>query len=103
MVHLVDLGTHTVLIRSLDPLNLLRYSEKIWNLLSFSGSPNRIRMSDYRNILNQVGFDKVETKQITVLGEEYVRKSRPYLSDKFRIYSDGDLKTKSFCLLAGRK
>ena len=55
MVHEVDLGTHTRWIRALDPLNLLRYSDTIYKLLKFSGSPNRLRMCDYQEIFNQLG------------------------------------------------
>jgi hypothetical protein len=64
MVHEVDLGAHTGLIRTIDPLNLLRYSDLIWNLLKFDGSPNRLCMSDYRKILHQTGFVKIETTPI---------------------------------------
>lgn len=103
MVHEVDLGTHTGLIRNLDPLNHLRYSDTVWNLLSFDGSPNRLRMFDYQKILGQLGFGKIETKQIVTLDKEYVKNSKPHLSNKFRKYLDKDIETKSFYLLAAKK
>lgn len=103
MVHEVDLGAHTALIRRLDPLNHLRYSDMVWNLLRFDGSPNRLRMTDYQNILDQLGFEEIETKQIIVLDKEYVKKSKPHLSKKFRTYPDEDIETKSFHLLATKK
>ncbi|HEX3048542.1 MAG TPA: methyltransferase domain-containing protein, partial [Bacillota bacterium] len=39
----VDLKTHTSWIRDLDPLNIYRYSDFIYNLFKFRGSPNRLR------------------------------------------------------------
>jgi len=39
----VDLKTHTRWIRDIDPLNIYRYSDFIYNLLRFPGSPNRVR------------------------------------------------------------
>lgn len=103
MVHEVDIVTHARWVRTLDPLNLLRYSDAIYELLKFSGSPNRLRMSDYQEILNCLGFEKIETKQIIILDKGYVKKSRPHLSDKFRRYPDEDIETKSFYLLATKR
>jgi len=103
MVNEVDLGTHTALIRDLDPLNLLRYSDRVWNLLKFDGSPNRFRATDYRNILNQLRFTKIVIKKLIVLGKEYVEKSKPNLSNRFNNYSDQDITIKSFYLLAAKK
>ena len=100
MVHEVDLGTHTALIRTMDPLNLLRYPDWIWNLLKFDGSPNRIRMSNYREILHLLKFKDIITTPITVLNTEYVRRTKPNLWSRFKDYPDEDIKTKSFHLLA---
>ncbi|MEW6557425.1 MAG: methyltransferase domain-containing protein [Elusimicrobiota bacterium] len=103
MVHEVDLGTHTGFIRDLDPLNLLRYSDTVWNLVKFDGSPNRLRMTDYQNIFTELGFVKVETKQKMVLDSEYVKKVKPWLSAEFRKYPEYDIETKSFYLLAQKE
>ena len=100
MINEVDLGTHTALIRNLDPLNHLRYSDAVWDLLRFDGSPNRLIMSDYKNILVRLGFKKIEAKQLVVIDKEYIKKSKPNLSKRFRKYSDKDIETKSFYLLA---
>jgi len=99
MGHEVDLGTHTALIRELDPLNLLRYSETVWNSLKFDGSPNRLRMTDYQKILKEIGFEKIETRQLKVLDKKYVEKLKKHLIKKFRNYPDEDIRTKSFFLL----
>ncbi len=103
MVNEVDLGAHTGLIRRLDPLNHLRYSDMVWNLLRFNGSPNRLRMSDYQKILSVLGFKEIETKQIMVLDKEYVKKSKSHIAERFREYPDEDIETKSFYLLATKK
>lgn len=100
MAHEVDLGTHTRLIRKADPFNLLRYSDTVYKLLKFSGSPNRLRMSDFKKILNKLGFKKVETKPLVIVADEYLRKVRPSLSKRFRSYSFKELKVTSFHLLA---
>jgi len=103
MVHEVDLGTHTGLIRTIDPLNLLRYSDLIWNILKFDGSPNRLCMSDYRQILHQIGFVKIETIPTRVYDNEYAKRTKSYLAEKFKNYSDEDIMTKSFYLLASKE
>ena len=103
MAHLVDLGTHTGLIRELDPLNFLRYSDKVWSLLKFSGSPNRLRMSEYKEILNPIGFANVETRPSKVMDEKYMGKVISHFAEKFRKYSKEDLRVKSFYLLATKK
>ncbi len=100
MVHEVDIGTHTRWVRALDPLNLLRYSDTIYELLRFSGSPNRLRMCDYQQILNQLGFKRVETRSLIVLSDRYVKKVKSSLYKTFRSYSDKELGVKSFHLLA---
>lgn len=87
----------------MDPLNRLRYSDIIWNLLRFDGSPNRFQMFDYQKILNQPAFEKIETKQITVLDKKYIKKSKPHLLKKFVNYPDENIETKSFYLLSTKK
>jgi len=103
MVNEVDLGTHPALIRDLDPLNLLRYSDRVWNLLKFDDSPNRVRAADYRNILRQLGFTKIDIWKLKVLVKDYVERLKPYLSNRFKNYSDEDIGIKSFYLLATKE
>ncbi len=100
MGHEVDLGTHTRWLRVLDPLNLLRYSDTTYKLLKFSGSPNRLRMCDYQDILDQLGFEKVKTRPLIVLSGDYVKEVKPSLYKTFRSYSNKELEVKSFYLLA---
>ena len=100
MIHEVDLATHTRWIRDLDPLNLLRYSDRIYNLLRFNGSPNRLRMSDYRKMLKGLGYGNIETHPIQTLNVQYLERAKFLLNKRFQSYSDEDLKVRSFRLLA---
>jgi len=103
-LHEIDLATHTRLLRELDPLNILRYPDLIWNALRFNGSPNRSRMSDYRFILEELGYLNIDCHPLRMLDLSYVNKMRESLSlyKRFRKYSDEDLSVLLFCLLAER-
>jgi SAM-dependent methyltransferase len=100
MIHEIDFGTHTGIIRDIDPLNHLRYCSAIWNLLKFDGSPNRLQLSDYKNVFNQLGFRKIEVKVLKILDKQYVHRTKTHLSALFRDYSDEEIGIKSLYLLA---
>jgi SAM-dependent methyltransferase len=100
MINEVDLSTHTRLIRDLDPLNILRYSDTIYNILRFIGSPNRLRMCDYYLILNQLGFKNIKTFPIINLDLNYTRWASKHLTHKFKNYPPHELNILSFYLLA---
>lgn len=100
MVHEIDFGTHTAIIRDIDPLNHLRYCEAIWDLLKFDGSPNRLQFSDYENILKEFGFKKIERKPLRILDKQYVQRTKSHLSTQFRDYPDEEIAIKSLYLLA---
>ena len=55
----VDLQTHSRWIRDADPLNIYRYSEWLYRLLSFSGTPNRVRPASYRQWLEKYGWNNI--------------------------------------------
>ena len=80
----IDLKTHTRWIRDADPLNIYRYSDFIYNLFKFSGSPNRIRPYEYETILKKNGWTKIEIFPLTVLDKEYLSKVQNKLNKKFR-------------------
>jgi len=100
MAHEVDIGTHTRWLRKADPLNLLRYSDRFYKLLKFSGSPNRLRISDYKRILAKLGFENIETKPLVSLADEYIRSAKPSFNKKYKCHSDKELAVTSFHLLA---
>jgi len=85
---LIDGKTHTRWIRDVDPLNILRYSPMIYNLLSFSGSPNRWRMADYVSLLERLDFRNLQTEPYEKVSGEYVQSVRNSLSREFRDYPD---------------
>jgi SAM-dependent methyltransferase len=57
MVHHVDGQTHMRFIRDVDPLNILRYSDRTYaHLLDFPGAPNRMRAEDYVEAARAAGW-----------------------------------------------
>jgi SAM-dependent methyltransferase len=58
MCHHVDAKTHMRWLRNRDPLNILRYSDWIYDrFLSFPGAPNRLRAGDYVDAAHRAGLD----------------------------------------------
>lgn len=80
----IDLKTHTRWIRDLDPLNIYRYNNVIYNLFRFSGSPNRLRPFEYKNILENHGWTKIQIVPLTVVEKEYLEKINNHLTKRFR-------------------
>jgi hypothetical protein len=100
MVHEIDLVTHTRIVRELDPLNLLRYSKWIWKVLRFDGSPNRMRMNDYCEILRRLRYKDVVSLPVAFLDDSYVRRAKSHLWGTYKRTPEEDLTAKSFYLLA---
>jgi len=75
--------------RSITPFNFLKYSPKQWNYLN---SPliwqNRLRISDYRELIAAAGFEI--TKELDTSGKEEDLKTIQ-LSPEFRHYTKKDL------------
>lgn len=84
-VSLIDLGTHTRFIKSRDPLNIYRYPNSIYNLLRFSGSPNRMRPIEYKKALEKNGWTNVKIFPRLQLEKDYLGKVNSTLHPKFRI------------------
>jgi len=80
----IDLGTHTRWIRDLDPLNIYRYNQFVYGLFKFSGSPNRFRPYEYKNILEDHGWAKIQIIPLTVVEEEYLKKINSHLTRRFQ-------------------
>jgi len=80
----IDLRTHTRWIRDLDPLNIYRYSEFLYNLFRFRGVPNRIRPYEYKKILENNGWTKIEIIPLTIVQKEYLETIINRLAKKFR-------------------
>ena len=61
LVAQVDLTTHTRWIKTFDPLNIYRFSDFIYNLFKFKGSPNRVRPYQYKKFLEKYGWEKIKS------------------------------------------
>ncbi|MBN1766760.1 MAG: methyltransferase domain-containing protein [Sedimentisphaerales bacterium] len=80
----VDLATHTRWIRDWDPLNIYRYSDSIYDTLKFSGSPNRLRPREYREILQETGWENIKIYPLTRVNNHYIKKINQSLPRQFR-------------------
>jgi hypothetical protein len=61
MVHQIDGTAHMRWFRDHDPLNHLRYSERVYRrLLDFPGAPNRLRSTQFAQLTRSAGWSKVE-------------------------------------------
>lgn len=79
----VDLQTHSRWIRGADPLNIYRYPNWIYRLLSFSGTPNRVRPETYKNWLTEYGWENISIYPKKTISTEEVKAVRNSLSKKF--------------------
>lgn len=104
-IHAIDLIDHFNYSWKKDNLtfNCLRYSEKLWNLMTWNRSNyvNRLRLSDWENIFNEVGYDVVyfETTENKNIEELYLKNKIKYLSK----YSLNDAKTMSVYFVLKKK
>ena len=80
----IDLNTHTRWIRDVDPLNIYRYSDFVYNLFRFAGSPNRVRPGEYAKLLEKLGWKDVEIKPLVRVDKDYIEAVLPRLSARFR-------------------
>ncbi len=101
-LHHVDAATHTPWIRDRDPLNILRFPERIYRALSFPGSPNRWRASSYVSALGAEGWDLVDLQPIHRLTGAALAAVRPGLDERFRSLPDDELAVFSFRLILRR-
>jgi Fe-coproporphyrin III synthase len=100
MIHEIDFATHTSFLRDWDPLNILRFSEPVYNGLKFQGSPNRLRMSDYKKFAHNAGFKDIKIYPINELSRNSAEKFRESLKNKYKDYKISDLKMLSAVLIA---
>jgi len=88
MCHHVDAKTHMRWLRDRDPLNILRYSDTIYDrLLSFPGAPNRLRAGDYVDAAHRAGLDT------RIVPGRKLDRSYPHVTARFRNREDLDLLT----------
>jgi hypothetical protein len=87
LVSEIDLQTHTRWIRRVDPLNIYRYRDAVYQAFSFSGIPNRVRPDGYMEALVKQGWRDIRFFPRRVLPPEYVQRVHSTLAPRFR----GDL------------
>lgn len=80
----IDLNTHTRWIRDVDPLNIYRYSDSVYNLFRFPGSPNRVRPYQYVKLLERLGWKDIRIMPLTQVDKNYLEQVRPGLAHQYR-------------------
>lgn len=80
----VDLQTHARWLREKDPLNIYRFSERIYRFLGFRTMPNRMSVSDYERILTKYGWECIEFKNVSAVDNEYFERVKSALHPAFR-------------------
>jgi hypothetical protein len=67
-----------------DPLNIYRYPNWIYNIFRFKGSPNRATPLDYKRSLERNDWTDVKIEPISILDKTYFNKIKNDLAKKFR-------------------
>ncbi len=80
----VDLCSHSRWIRDRDELNIYRYSDRLYRLLTCSGSPNRLRPYQYREIFEKYGWTNLRTKPLRRLNAKRFASVRDNLAAQFK-------------------
>jgi SAM-dependent methyltransferase len=97
MVHHVDGQTHMRWIKDVDPLNILRYSDRTYaRLLDFPGAPNRLRAEHYLQAAQASGWGDTTTVPDVRADAGYLERTR--LARRFR--SSTTLEVLTFTLVA---
>ena len=96
--NLVDASSHTRYIRDIDPCNILRYSDFLYRLFKFNGTPNRLRAAQYEEMFTNLGFKNIKIIPGMILSSEYVDRVKPHLPGRFQ--SDKSIDIISFYILA---
>jgi len=96
MVHHVDASVHSR-IKAIDPLNHLRYSDRVYRWMYYKGIPNRLLCSDYERAAHAAGFSEMRFRPKSVASDEYIGAAGPHLAPAFR--ARDDLRWLSFTLL----
>ncbi len=82
-LHIVDLQTHTNVLRHRDPNNIYRFSDRFYSLLTFPGQPNRKRPRDYVRAFEKNGWVDIEVIAAKSIPEAERRKLTSGLAQRF--------------------
>jgi len=83
LIFSIDLRTHGRWIRDKDPLNIYRYSDWLYDKLTYRGSPNRMSMSQYIHALQANGWT-VGQVNVTSVEPDYFNEVKGSLHKSFR-------------------
>ncbi|BBD07709.1 methyltransferase domain-containing protein [Desulfovibrio ferrophilus] len=100
LVAQVDLKSHSRWVRSNDPLNIYKYNDFLYNLLSHKASPNRVRPSQYQSILKDNGWGDIQIITVKSAVEPYLTTARKYIQKEFL---DDHIASLSIMILARKK
>ena len=89
-INKVDLETHGRL-RKLDPLNILRYDNRIYQVLKGVETPNRLRGSDLMQASIKLGLKEAKIIPLKKVNRDYLEVVYPNLSPPFRQKAEEDL------------
>ena len=94
-IHKVDLKSHG--LHKENILDFLTWPVSLWNLMySYKGTPNRLRLSHYKEALLNTKLKVDFIKPVENCNVQVIDEVRPYLSKKFKFLSDEDLSCLSF-------
>jgi hypothetical protein len=99
MCHFVDAMTHIGPIRDRDPLNILRFGDKVYSLMQFPGIPNRLRADDYVAAAVTAGFGDAHILPERETGNDYLSRVQSRLAPRFR--NRADIRYLTFNLVTG--
>lgn len=80
----IDFKTHTRWICDKDPLNIYRYDDALYRALSFKGSPNRVILPRYVEMLETFGWHDIRKYHLHTVPDEQFARIRESLAPRFR-------------------
>lgn len=84
MVISIDFTTHSRWIRDKDPLNIYRYGDRFYNAVAFQGSPNRVSLPRYVELIEALGWQDIRTYHVGGVPAEQFARIRDSLAPRFR-------------------
>ncbi len=83
MLSTFELQTHTRWLRQKDPFNIYMYPDNVYRLLSFKGSPNRLRPEDYVATLDKLGWRDIRFMPSQIWCDDEINSTREHLYGSF--------------------
>jgi SAM-dependent methyltransferase len=79
----IDLATHSRWIRDVDPLNIYRYSDRVYSMFTFRGSPNRVLPQIYRDAFERAGWKNIWISPLKTVGNAALNRIKPGLDRRY--------------------